>query len=79
MKKVLIITGGSRGIGAATAILAAERGYNVCVSYLQNREAANSVINLIEQRGGRAIAVSTDVASESNVINLFNKFVVIIR
>jgi NAD(P)-dependent dehydrogenase (short-subunit alcohol dehydrogenase family) len=73
MKKVLIVTGGSRGIGAATAILAAERGYEVCINYLHNREAANSVINSIEQLGGRAIAVAADIASEANVINLFTQ------
>jgi NAD(P)-dependent dehydrogenase (short-subunit alcohol dehydrogenase family) len=73
MKKVLIVTGGSRGIGAATAMLAAERGYDVCVNYLQNHEAANSVVNSIEQRGSRAIAVAADVASEPDVIHLFNK------
>jgi NAD(P)-dependent dehydrogenase (short-subunit alcohol dehydrogenase family) len=73
MNKVLIVTGGSRGIGAATAILAAERGYDVCVNYLQNQEAANSVVNLIEQRSGRAIAVSADVSSEPDVIDLFDK------
>lgn len=73
MKKVLIVTGGSRGIGAATAVLAAERGYDVCVNYLQNQEAANSVVNSIEQRGGRAIAVAADVASEPDIIQLFDK------
>lgn len=73
MNKVLIVTGGSRGIGAATAMLAAERGYDVCVNYLQNQEAANSVVKSIEQRGGRAIAVAADVASEPDVIDLFNK------
>ncbi len=51
MKKVLIVTGGSRGIGAATAILAAERGYQVCVNYLRNQEAANNVVQSIEQCG----------------------------
>ncbi|MEH2392487.1 MAG: SDR family oxidoreductase [Nostoc sp.] len=73
MKKVMIVTGGSRGIGAATAILAAERGYDVCVNYLRNQGAANSVVSSIEQRGGRAIAVAGDVASETDVIHLFNK------
>jgi NAD(P)-dependent dehydrogenase (short-subunit alcohol dehydrogenase family) len=72
MNKVLIVTGGSRGIGAATAMLAAEQGYDVCVNYLQNQEAANSVVNSIEQRGGKAIAVSADVASESDIIQLFD-------
>lgn len=53
MKKVMIITGGSRGIGAATAYLAAEKDYAICVNYLHNQEAANNVINSIKQIGGR--------------------------
>ncbi len=68
----MVITGASRGIGAATAYLAAERGYAVCVNYLHNREAAKKVIDEIEQRGGKAIAVAADVASETDVIALFN-------
>ncbi len=73
MQKVLIVTGGSRGIGAATAILAAERGYEVCINYLHNQEAANSIVDSIEQLGGKAIAVVGDIASEPDVIHLFNK------
>jgi NAD(P)-dependent dehydrogenase (short-subunit alcohol dehydrogenase family) len=56
MEKVIIITGGSRGIGAATACLAAERGYAVCVNYVRNREAAHSIVSSITQIGGRALA-----------------------
>jgi NAD(P)-dependent dehydrogenase (short-subunit alcohol dehydrogenase family) len=55
MSKVLIVTGGSRGIGAATAQLAAQRGYAVCVNYLRQQEAANRVVDSIQQQGGRAI------------------------
>jgi NAD(P)-dependent dehydrogenase (short-subunit alcohol dehydrogenase family) len=73
MNKVIIITGGSRGIGAATASLAAKKGYAVCLTYLHNQEAANKIVNSIEQLGGRAIAVVADVASETDVINLFNQ------
>lgn len=73
MNKVIIVTGGSRGIGAATANLAAERGYTVCFTYLHNQAAANRIVNSIEQRGGRAIAVAANVASETDVINLFHK------
>jgi NAD(P)-dependent dehydrogenase (short-subunit alcohol dehydrogenase family) len=73
MSQVIIITGGSRGIGAATAILAAERGYAVCLTYLRNQAAANRIVNSIEQRGGKAISVAADVASETDVINLFHK------
>lgn len=71
MEDILIITGASRGIGAATACLAAERGYAVCVNYLRNQEAANSIVRSIQERGGKAIAVAADVASENDVIHLF--------
>lgn len=71
MEKVLIVTGGSRGIGAATACLAAEQGYAVCVNYLRNQKAADDVVSSIQHMGGRAIAIAADVASENDVIRLF--------
>ena len=71
MNKVIIITGGSRGIGAATAQLAAQRGYFVCISYLRDSKAAAAVTSDIEQAGGHAIAVPADVSSEADVIRLF--------
>jgi len=71
MNKVMVVTGGSRGIGAATARLAAQRGYAVCVNYLRDREAANRVVNAIVQAGGSAIAVGADVSSEADVMRLF--------
>ena len=71
MNKVMIVTGGSRGIGAATAMLAARRGYAVCVNYLQNREAADAVVRDIGKIGGHAIALPADVASEPQVMSLF--------
>jgi len=71
MSKVMIVTGGSRGIGAATAVLAARRGYAVCVNYVSNRAAAESVVATIEKDGGKAIAVGADVASEADVVRLF--------
>jgi NAD(P)-dependent dehydrogenase (short-subunit alcohol dehydrogenase family) len=69
--KVLIITGASRGIGAATARLAGKRGYAVCVNYRHNRDAAERVVQQIEADGGRAIAAAADVAVESDVARLF--------
>jgi NAD(P)-dependent dehydrogenase (short-subunit alcohol dehydrogenase family) len=69
---VLLVTGGSRGIGAATARLAAERGYAVCVNYRQNRAAADEVVAAITAAGGRALAVGADVASEADVVRLFD-------
>jgi NAD(P)-dependent dehydrogenase (short-subunit alcohol dehydrogenase family) len=69
--KVLIVTGGGRGIGAATARLAAERGYAVCVNYRTNQAAADAVVSEIHASGGIALAVRADVASESDVVRLF--------
>jgi NAD(P)-dependent dehydrogenase (short-subunit alcohol dehydrogenase family) len=69
--KVAIITGGSRGIGRATALAAAARGYRVVVAYANNQAAANEVVAKIEAKNGKAIAVKCDVAEESDVIKLF--------
>ena len=69
--KILVVTGGSRGIGAATAHLAAERGYAVCVNYRENRAAAEQVVGRITNSGGRAIAVAADVSAESDVLRMF--------
>ena len=71
MSKVMIVTGGSRGIGAATARLAAEWGYAVCVNYRRDADAAASVVADIEKAGSRAIAVPGDMSSERDVINMF--------
>lgn len=73
MRKILIVTGGSRGIGAATARLAAAEGYDVCISYLQNQEAAKRVVSEIQKVGRTAIAVRTNVAIETEVVRLFNE------
>jgi NAD(P)-dependent dehydrogenase (short-subunit alcohol dehydrogenase family) len=68
---VMIVTGGARGIGAATARLAAARGYAVCVNYLRRRDAADAIVAEIANAGGRAIAVAADVAKEADVLRLF--------
>ena len=70
---VMIVTGGGRGIGAATARLAAQRGYAVCVNYVRNAGAAHGVIDAIRDGGGRAIAVQADVAKEADVVRLFEE------
>ena len=70
MNKIIVITGGSRGIGAATARLAASCGYNVCVNYHTNQIAAASIVDEIEAIGGKALAVQADVSLESDVKNL---------
>lgn len=69
--RVMLVTGGSRGIGAATARLAAARGFAVCVNYLQNREAAEAIVGDIRQQGGAAVAVQADVSREEEVVRLF--------
>jgi NAD(P)-dependent dehydrogenase (short-subunit alcohol dehydrogenase family) len=71
MDKVMIVTGGGRGIGAATALLAAQRGYAVAVNYQKNREAADGVVRKIEKSKGKAIAVAADVSQETDVVRLF--------
>jgi NAD(P)-dependent dehydrogenase (short-subunit alcohol dehydrogenase family) len=71
MSGIVLITGGSRGIGAAAALLAAERGYAVCVNYRSNAAAANAVVAAIADAGGRAIAVRADVSVEADVVGLF--------
>src|SRR5436853_26525 len=71
MPGVMLITGGSRGIGAATARLAAARGYAVCVNYRAQRAAAEQLVDEITAAGGRAIAAGADVAREADVERLF--------
>lgn len=71
MNKVIIITGGSRGIGAATAQLAAARGYAVCINYRNNQSAADAVVDEIKASGGHAVAVAADISLESEVNHLF--------
>ncbi|RQP08360.1 SDR family oxidoreductase [Parapedobacter defluvii] len=71
--KTMLITGASRGIGAATALLAAERGYAVVVNYHKNREAADEVVNQILSKGGKAVAVQADVSKEKDIIDLFSE------
>ena len=73
IEKVLIVTGGSRGIGAATARLAGAAGYAVCISYLRNEEAASAVVREMSEAGGKALAVSADVSQEADVVRLFER------
>jgi NAD(P)-dependent dehydrogenase (short-subunit alcohol dehydrogenase family) len=69
--KVAIITGGSRGIGRATAIAAAARGFRVCIGYVSNEAAARQVVAGIEASNGKAIAAKCDVGKESDILALF--------
>lgn len=71
--KVLLVTGGSRGIGAATALLAARQGWAVAVNYTAHSMAADAVVSGIRASGGKAIAVQADVADEAQVLRLFEQ------
>jgi NAD(P)-dependent dehydrogenase (short-subunit alcohol dehydrogenase family) len=71
--EVLLVTGGSRGIGAATALCAARKGYAVAVNYASNAAAAESVVRRIRDEGGRAIALQADVAHEEQVLAMFEQ------
>ncbi|WP_415895461.1 glucose 1-dehydrogenase [Neptuniibacter sp. PT34_22] len=71
MDKVAIVTGGSRGIGAATSKLLASQGYSVCVNYRNRSDEAEAVVAEINSNGGRAFAFAADVSIESEVIRLF--------
>ncbi len=70
-RPILIVTGGGRGIGAAVAKLAGERGYDVCVSYLKDSSSAEGIAKNVRACGGRGIAVQGNVASEDDIVRLF--------
>ena len=71
MHPVALVTGGSRGIGAATAILAARQGYSVAVNYTANAVAADAVVQAIRAGGGTALAIKADVADEAQILAMF--------
>jgi NAD(P)-dependent dehydrogenase (short-subunit alcohol dehydrogenase family) len=71
LDKIVLITGGSRGIGAATALLAASQGYAVAVNYTAHSQAADEVVRKIREVGGKAIAVKADVSDEGQVLAMF--------
>jgi NAD(P)-dependent dehydrogenase (short-subunit alcohol dehydrogenase family) len=73
LEQVLLVTGASRGIGAATALLAARRGYAVAVNYTSNQGAADAVVAQIRSAGARAFAVQADVAQEDQVLRMFER------
>lgn len=70
-KKVMIVTGASRGIGAATAVHAAREGYSVCINFLNNEAKAQKVVESIEAEGGKALKMKADVGDPEQVVRLF--------
>ncbi len=73
MDSVAIVTGGSRGIGRATSLAAAKRGYKVVVGYASNKSAADEVVAKIEASNGKAVAVKCDVGVEADILRLFKE------
>jgi NAD(P)-dependent dehydrogenase (short-subunit alcohol dehydrogenase family) len=73
LEQVLLVTGASRGIGAATAKLGAQRGYAIAVNFANNRAAADDVVQSIRQSGGRAFPVQADVAHEDQILSMFEQ------
>lgn len=71
--RVLIVTGGSRGIGAAISLLAAARGYSVAVNYNTGKASANALVEEIQSRGGSAEAIQADISNESDILRLFQE------
>jgi NAD(P)-dependent dehydrogenase (short-subunit alcohol dehydrogenase family) len=72
-RPVLLVTGGGRGIGAATSLLAAQQGWAVAVNYTLNAEAAEDVVQAIRAAGGTAMAVQANVANEGQVLDMFRQ------
>lgn len=71
MQPVALVTGGSRGIGAATAVLAARQGYSIALNYTANAAAADAVVQTIRAAGGTALALQADVADEAQILAMF--------
>ena len=72
-KKIMLITGASRGIGAEIALLAASKDYFVVVNYTHNASAADQVVDTIKKNGGSAVAIQADCSKESEIVRLFQE------
>jgi NAD(P)-dependent dehydrogenase (short-subunit alcohol dehydrogenase family) len=73
MSGVLVVTGGSRGIGAAISLLGGKRGYKVCVNYSRSKDRAEAIVRGIKDSGGEAIAIQADIAREDDIVRMFRE------
>lgn len=71
MSRILMVTGGGRGIGAETSLKAAQAGWDICLNYLGNKSRADDIVRQVEALGRRALAVQADVSKEEDVVRLF--------
>src|SRR3954467_4914972 len=72
-KKILMVTGGSRGIGAEVSLRAAKQGYALCINYLEKRDRADALVKQIRDGGGGALAIKANIADEPAVVALFEQ------
>lgn len=72
-RKTMLVTGGGRGLGAAVALLAAQRGYAVCINYAHDAQKADAVVNEIRSTGGKSLSVRADIAEEADVTAMFRR------
>jgi NAD(P)-dependent dehydrogenase (short-subunit alcohol dehydrogenase family) len=72
-RPVLLIAGGGRGIGASTARLAAERGYDVAINYVRRTDAAAEVVGAVQKSGGKSLAIQGDMANEDDIVRVFDE------
>ena len=75
MEKIILVTGSSRGIGAATGLLAAQRGYTVCINYKTDQDGAASILKQIKRLGGNGMVIQADVSREAEVKEMFEKII----
>jgi NAD(P)-dependent dehydrogenase (short-subunit alcohol dehydrogenase family) len=72
-RPILLIAGGGRGIGASTARLAGERGYDVAINYVSNAKAAAQVAEAVKKSGGKAVTLQGDMAKEADILRVFDE------
>lgn len=73
MNKIILVTGGNRGIGKAISIQLAKQGYFICINYKANQNSANKIVEQINNEGGKAVAIQANISIEKSIVNLFKE------